>query len=314
MPPPARTLDRRAPEASRGFLAAALVALAALAGGLAAAPARAAVPAPPPLTPLDQLYARALALSAYRGLPAENDAIFYNAAALAAGKKFSFEGGYLVGRVGNENASTFWGFSAADSTTGPVAGGFAWTHVDTMGYRTRGAYGGLTQVALSFAGAKDFYVGATVNYLLLYSDVKNVNCVNVSPAVFWQISRLFSVGAAGYNLIYTGHDIITPRAFGAGVGIGDSSIARVGADWYRAWSREGAHADVWSAGGEVFPIEFLALRGGWMHGVQRGTNAWSAGFGMMVSGFGFDVAYRQQFGTATYRVLSGTLKVALPGM
>jgi len=290
-------------------------ALAAVVGVLlVASVARAEVPAPAPLTPLDQVYARALALSAYRGLPAENDGIFYNAAALAAGKAFSFEGGYLVGRVGNENATTFWGFSAVDSSTSPMTGGFAWTHVDTMGYRTRGATGGLTSVALAFPMGQGFFLGATLNYLVLYSDLENVNAANVSPAIFWQIARIVSVGAAGYNLINTGHDAITPPGLGVGVGVGDQRIARVGADWYRAWSREGPVSDVWSAGGEVFLFDVVSLRGGWQHGSQRRTNAWSAGFGMMVSGFGFDVGYRQQFGTVTYRVLAGTLKVAVPGM
>lgn len=268
---------------------------------------------PRPIAPIDQLYARGLSLSAYRGLPAGNDGIFYNAAALAARKAFNIEGGWLGTRVGDGFDARYWGGSVVDSVTSSVAGGFAWSWVDALGYRTRSVNGGLTALALAFPISQGFFLGATVDYMRLISDAGDVNAVNVSPAAFWQIARLFSVGAAGYNLINTYHPTLSPRGLGVGLGIGDERLVRVGADWYRSWG-EGTIRDVWSAGGELFLLDVLALRGGWLHDSQLNANAWSAGAGFFVAPVGADVGYRQWFGSSTYRVLAATLKIAISGM
>jgi hypothetical protein len=268
---------------------------------------------PRPIAPIDQVYARSLALSAFRGLPAGNDGIFYNAAALAARKAFTVEGGWLGLRAGDGFETRYWGASVVDSTTSSVAGGFAWSWVDALGYRTSGLNGGLTALALAFPLAQGFFLGATVDYMRLNSAAGDVNAVNVSPAMFWQIARLFSIGVAGYNLINTYHPTLSPRGMGVGIGIGDERLARVGADWYRSWG-EGTTRDIWSAGGEVFLFDVAALRGGWEHDTQLGTNAWSAGAGFFVNPIGADVGYRQWFGSTAYRVLAATLKFAVPGM
>ena len=277
------------------------------------APGAASAQAPRPIAPLDQLYARSLGVSAYRGMPLGNDAIFYNAAGIAARRAFNVEGGWLGLRVGDGFDGKYWGVSVVDSSTSEVAGGFAYSYVDALGYRTGGLNGGLTALAVAFPVSRGLFLGATVDYLRVFSDQGDVNAVNVSPALFWQIGRLVGIGAAGYNVINTYHPTLSPIGLGVGVGIGDESILRVGADWYRSWG-EGNIRDVWSAGAEVYLFDVVTLRGGWELDTQLDTNAWSAGAGFFVAPIGADVAYRGWFGSTTYRMLAATIKIAVGGM
>lgn len=282
-----------------------------LAALLAAPGAQAQVPAS--IGPGAPVSARSLALSAYRGLPPGNDAISYNPAALASRRAFTIEAQYLFSRVGADTDATFWGGSVVDSVTSSLAAGISYTYANAGGYRTSG-FGGSFDVAIAFPVLESLYLGGTFSYLDLSSSFDDVKAGNVNAGLFWSVAKIVSLGAVGYNLIYTGHDLITPRALGAGVGVGDERVIRLGADFYRAWYRDGATHDVWSGGAELFLFEMLALRGGWRYELPQRVQWWSVGAGFSAGGFGVDAAYRQAFGSSTYRVMAGTLKVAVPGM
>ena len=287
--------------------------LAALA--LAAPAARAQTePGPLPPTPTDYVYARSLALSAYRGLAAGgNDAIFYNPAALAARKRFATELQGLMFRDGSETSGSVLSGSVVDSTSSELAGGFAYSYVKSLGYQPSGIFGGGTDVALAFPLGRTFFVGATVTYLDLSAPTNKVNAVNVNLGLLWQVSKLVSLGGAGYNLINTCHPDVTPRAFGAGAAIGPDETFHITGDFYREWGTAGPR-NVWSAGGEIFLFDVAAVRGGWVFDPGRHSQWWSGGAGFSVDGFGMDFTYRQAFGTATWRVLAAGFKIVMPNM
>ncbi|HTP49270.1 MAG TPA: hypothetical protein VMK42_01120 [Anaeromyxobacteraceae bacterium] len=269
--------------------------------------ARAQAPGPQPPTPTDYVYARSLALSAYRGLAAGNDGIFYNPAALAARNHFEIDVQGLVAQDGSDTTASIFSGSVVDSTAGPVTGGFAYSYVKTLGYAPRGFFGGGTNLALATPLGKTFFIGATLNYLDLTSSARNVNAVNLTTGLFWQVAKVVSLGAVGYNLINTYHPDLTPIAFGTGAAVGPDDTFHLTADFYREWGT--AVRNVWSAGGEAFLFSVAAIRAGWTFDPGRSTQWWSAGLGFSVSGFGMDFAYRQAFGGTAFRVMSAGFKV-----
>ena len=149
-----------------------------------------------------------------------------------------------------------------------------------------------------------------MNYLDLSGPTKNVNAVNITGGLFWQVAKVVSLGGVAYNLINTYHPDLTPFAFGAGIAIGPPDTFHLTGDFYRAWGT--SVRNVWSAGGEVFLFDVAAVRGGWTFDPGRSSQLWSAGIGFVASGFGMDFTYRQAFGTWGYRVMSAGFKVEIP--
>lgn len=268
---------------------------------------------PLPPSPTDYVYARSLALSAYRGLAGDNDAIFYNPGALAARKRFSTELQGLMFRDGSETTGSVLSGSVVDSTSSSVTGGFAYSYAKSLGYQPSGFFGGGTDVAVAFPVGRTLFVGATGTYLDLTGTYNRVNAINVTLGLLWQVAKMVSLGASGYNLINTCHPDLTPRALGAGVAIGPDDVFHITGDFYREWGLAGPR-NVWAAGGELFLFDVVAVRGGWLFDPGRHSQWWSGGLGFMTSGFGMDVTYRQAFGGANWRVLAAGIKVLLPSM
>jgi len=279
--------------------------LAFLAALAAAAPSLAQT-GPSPPSPTDYVYARSLALSAYRGLAGDNDGMFYNPAVIAARRHLEIDVQGLLARDGSDTDGTFFSGSVVDSTSGPVAGGIAYTYPKTLGYTPGGFLGGRTDLALAFALGKSFFVGGDASYLNVASSAVSVKAVNVTTGVFWQLAKAVSVGAAGYNLVNTHHPDLTPLGIGAGAAVGTERAFHLTGDFYREWGT--TVRDVWSVGGEVFLFDVAAVRGGWTFDPGRSTDWWAAGLGFYAGGFGLDASYRQSLG-ATGRVFALGMKI-----
>jgi hypothetical protein len=267
-----------------------------------------------PPTPTNYLYARSLGLAAYRGVIGDNDAIFYNPAALAAQKRFTINFSGLMYRVGADTDGTMFGGSTVDSMSSPVTAGFSYNYVTTLGYKTSGAFGGMTNMAVAFPLGDTFFVGATGTYLNLYTDETRVNAMTVTVGAFMALGKWFTGGFTGYNLINTYHPDILPIGMAAGVALGPGDTFHVTADWYREYGANDVHADRWAAGAEVFAFDVVSARGGWLYDAGSNAQWWSVGAGFGMSGYGADFAYRQAFGGATFRTLVATIKIADPGM
>ncbi len=280
--------------------------------------ASAALPAlggegPLPPTPTNYVYARSLGLSAYHAVSGDNDAIFYNPGALAAQKVFLTNLGGMMYRVGADTDATVFGGSVVDSASTTVAAGFSYNYMSTLGYKTKGAFGGMMNLALAFPVGDNLFLGATGTYLNLYSDTSTVSAITTTVGAFLRFGKLFSGGFTGYNLINTSHPDLLPLGMGAGVAIGPGDTFRVTADWMRMYGAEGVHSDRWAAGAEVFFFDMVSLRGGWMFNAGNDVQLWSLGAGFAYSGFGAEFAYRQSFGGSTFRTLAAMIKFAVPG-
>lgn len=268
---------------------------------------------PLPPTPTNYVYARSMGMAAYHGISGDNDSIFYNPGAMAAQKVFLTNLGGMLYRVGADTDATVFGGSVVDSSSTAVAAGFSYNYMTTLGYRTRGAFGGMLNLALAFPIGDNLFIGATGTYLNLYSDAVSVSAITTTVGAFLRFGKLFSGGFTGYNLINTYHPDLLPIGMGAGVAVGPGDTFHVVADWTRMYGADGVHADTWAAGAEVFFFDVAALRGGWLYNAGRNTQYWSLGAGVAYMGFGFDFAYRQSFGGTTFRNLSALIKYAVPG-
>ncbi len=283
-----------------------------LAIAFVALPARAQEGALPP-TPTNYVYARSMALAAYHGIVGDNDAIFYNPAALAAQKTFIANLAGTMYRVGADTDASMFGGSVVDSVSSPVAAGFSYNYATTLGYHTKGAFGGMTNLAIAFAVGDNLFLGATGTYVNMYSDTRAVNAITMTAGAFLKFGKIFTGGFTGYNLINTYHPDLLPIGMAAGIALGPGDTFHVTADWQRMYGSNNVHSDKWAAGAEVFLWDVVALRGGWLYSAGDNAQWWSTGLGFAISGFGAEFAYRQSFGGATFRNLAMMIKYAMPG-
>jgi hypothetical protein len=264
--------------------------------------------APVPAGVPDLIGARGLSIGAYRGLAAGNDGIFTNAASLAARRRYSIETQWILDRAGSDTAFQSFGGSAVDSQSGAIAGGFAYTHVLSGPWQ-----GNLFHLPLAFPLANGLFAGVTGKYQSLDGPAGNqMRAGNVDASAFWKASSLIGVGASAYNLLDTGHRQIQPRAFGAGVSVGDDRRYHIGADWRGDEHRQGKLTHLYAVGGELVLGDAYPVRAGYMKDETRNASYWSAGIGLFTSsGFAMDLAYRQRFEDPTERTVAVAIKLFL---
>jgi hypothetical protein len=252
--------------------------------------------------------ARGLAIGAYRGFAAGNDGIFTNAASLAARRRYSLESLWLLDRVGNGTAIQALSASAVDSETGSVTGGLAYTRVLSGPWE-----GNLFHLPIAFPVANSFFLGVTGKYQSLGGPAGDqMRALNLDASAFWQASNFISLGVAGYNLLDAGHRQIQPRAFGAGLSVGDDRRYRIAADWRGDEQRRGRLTNLFAVGGELLLGDVAPVRAGFMKDETRNASFWSAGIGIVTSGgFAMDLGYRQRFEDPQERTVAVALKVFL---
>lgn len=254
--------------------------------------------------------ARGLAMSAYRGIAGGNDAMFTNAAALAARRRYSVETQWMIDRAAGGTAFQGFGGSVVDSTTTSVTGGFAYTRVPSGDWQ-----GNLYDVALAFPLADTLFFGATGKYGALNGpSSQHMSAADVDVGAYWQASRLISLGAAGYNLVNAGHKRVLPRGFGAGLAVGDERRFQIAADWRADFDRApgGKTTNLYAIGAEVLLVDMLPLRGGYLRDETRHASYWSAGLGVVTSsGVGVDASFRQGIERSDDRTFAVALKLFL---
>lgn len=271
-----------------------------LAGSASAAepPAPAGIP--------DLVGPRALALSSGIGIAASNEGIYLNPATAGARKRYSVEGLLLLDRRGADTTAQMEGGSVVDSLSGPVTGGLSYLRAQ------RGDFtGNVLHLLVSGPIAQDFHLGVAGKYLAVKGP-KNASAATVDAGIFWQVAELLSIGAAGYNLVPVGNELVAPRGAGAGVGIGSDRSFQVTADWRADFDRAGKTTNRYGAGLEVLLGQLVPLRAGWSRDETLGTRWWSLGIGLVTqTGIALDVGYRQSLDDSTARTIAATLKVFL---
>lgn len=254
--------------------------------------------------------ARALAMSAYRGLAAGNDAIFVNAASLAATKRYSIETQWMLDRFGDSTAIHTLGVSVVDSQMADVTGGFAFTRV-LAGPWT----GNLFHVAFATPVTAGLYLGAVLKYQSLDGPAGDqTKAANVDASAYWQLAQLVGIGVTGYNLISAGHKMLQPRALGVGVSVGDDHLYRLAADWRGDFDRRESLTSAYAVGGEFVVNDLVPLRASYLKDETRDASFWSAGIGIVSSqGVGLDFTYRQGIDDSSERTFALALKLFVFG-
>jgi hypothetical protein len=282
--------------------------LVALAIALVPGAARAEPPGPPTLA--DVVYARSLALSAFRAVVPGNDAIYFNPGGISVRRRFAAEVQGSMNREGGDIDGQFLGASASDSASGPVAGVFAYEHASHFRYN-----GGLTSLALGGTAGRGLHVGFTVHYLKLDGPAAaRVQAATVSAGIFYEVNDLVNLGIAGYNLVPTNHEDLVPTGMAVGLSVGSDRSFLAAADWRGQWDAQGKLRNSWSAGVEALVGELFPLRAGLLKDELRKGQWWSAGVGLVSSsGVALDLSYQQAFGFPGYRMLAAGLKIFIVG-
>jgi hypothetical protein len=249
---------------------------------------------------------RTLALSAAIGAASGNDAIYLNPGALAARRRYSAEGLWIVERRGADTVLQALGGSVVDST-GPVAAGFSYLRVSEGGWS-----GNAFHLALAGAIAPKLNFGVGGKYLPLRAPGgERTSIVTVDVGLHWEVLPLLSLGAAAYSLAPTGRPEVAPTGYGAGVVLGSDRRAQVLLDWRGDVDRvEGRTTNRWSAGAELLLAGMFPVRGGWVLDETLDTQWWSAGVGIVTrGGVGLDAGYRQSLDDDTARWVGIAFKV-----
>jgi len=261
--------------------------LALAAAGWSAAAAGADPPAPS--TVADLAGARAVGLSAFRGLASGNDAMFGNPAALAARRSYGVEVQYLQERAGGARSWQWLQSSVVDSETSSVAAGFAYTRIFD-GLSTGSAY----HLPLAAQLGSGLFAGATGKYLDLRTPTGKVQVGTVDAGLFWQASSLVGIGVAGYNLVPVGKKDDASRGVAAGIAVGDDRRFHVTVDWRGDLERRDKLTSAWAAGAEVLLADAVPIRAGFLKDDTRRGSFWSTGLGLVTtSGVALDGSYRQ---------------------
>jgi hypothetical protein len=287
-----------------------------LIAALSAAGSAAAVPPPPMIVP-DLAYPRTLALGGGVGLATSNEALFLNPAAMASRKRYVADTFYLTDRrsglPGAGDRQDYFGGSVADSATTRLAAGFNYTRA-MKGIET----GTLLRLGLATAVTNGLYVGVQGNYFDLQGAEEISSTLNMDAGVFFQVTRLVSLGAAGYNFLQTDHREYLPRGYGAGFAVGsDTSLQLVG-DWHldldRAKQADGTAKSTnrYALGLEYLYAQAVPIRGGFQIDDTNRTKWWSVGSGFVSPRFAVDVTYRQSTTDPSAKTVALALRVFVP--
>ncbi len=260
---------------------------------------------PEPLGAADILGARALALSAFHGVAPGNDALFFNPAGIAARRRYTLELQYLLDRMGDDTGAQFIGASVVDSTN-PLAGGFAWTRLASGLY-----IGNVFDLALAAPLGQGLFAGVSGKYLSLDGPAgEEVRSAALDAGLFWTVSQMVTLSAAGYNLLSGSNRTVMPHGLGMGVAVGNDRTFNVAADWRADFDRKGKTTHAFAVGGEVLIGDLVPLRAGYLNDGILGGQWWSAGAGLVTArGVAFDISYRQAFEDSSRRTFAAGLKV-----
>jgi hypothetical protein len=247
---------------------------------------------------------RTLGLAATVGTASGNEGLFVNPGAISARRRYSVEVGGGIERRGAESVGEVLSGSVVDSITSPVAAGISWSKV------LEGVHQG-SVVDLAFAGqlAAGLHVGVSGKWLSL-DGPRKVRAVTVDAGLFWQLGEWVALGAAGYNLVPVGNEVVAPRTVAAGLSVGTDRFAQVTADWNTNLDAD-RKRNRYAVGAEVLLARQFPVRAGWVVDEASDTRWWSAGAGVVRGKVGLDVGYRQAVDDASARSIWASFKLYL---
>jgi hypothetical protein len=246
----------------------------------------------------DMAGARSVAMGdAFRAVGTSNDAISEDPAALAQGQHYEVDGffGYAF-----SSPASYWNASILDSSTTPVAVGVSYTHLASGMFQDR--FGGSDlRLDLAYAIVPDqLMVGIGGNWLDYGYGIR-ANSISGDAAILYKPVDIVSIAAIGYNLVNVDSPILSPLKAALAVAVGSDTTFRVAGDVVAnfaptlpasAGSPPFAVFD-YHLGGEYLIAQLIAVRAGYLYDGQIKQNFGTVGAGVIVTGFAFDVGFRQ---------------------
>lgn len=258
-------------------------------------------------TPSDLAGVRSIAMGdAFRAVGTSNDAIVDNPAALGLAPRYELDGmfGFAFGAP-----ATFWNASVVDSNSSPLAMGVSYTHL-ASGTGDARFSGSDTRLALAVPLADFVFLGVSGNWLD-FGMAQQINAITGDAALIVKPIDILTISGIGYNLIGVENNFLAPRKVALAAAVGTDATFHVAGDAVANLSTTSPIFD-WHLGGEYFLAGLVALRAGWMYDGLINGHFLSAGAGIVVQGFAFDVAYRQQLIQWNDNMIIAGIKFFLP--
>ncbi len=243
---------------------------------------------------------------AFRAVGTSNDAIVDNPAAMSLAPRYELDGffGYAPGAP-----ATYWNGSIVDSNTSPLAVGIDYTHL-ASGTEASRFSGNDLRLAMSFPLAGMIYLGFSGHWLD-FGMAQPINAITGDAALIIKPLDILTITGIGYNLIGVENNVLAPREVALAAAVGTDASYHVAGDAVVNLATPQPVFD-WHLGGEYFLAGLVALRAGYLYDGLINGNFASAGAGVVVQGFAFDVAYRQQIVQWNDRMILVGIKLFLP--
>lgn len=234
---------------------------------------------------------------AQRALATGNDAIYINPAGLAMARVYSIEVGYLDDLLGSDRR---FNASLVDGQAGPVAAGMAYTYTKRAPDAAEGSEqrleGHRTELSLATLIAETAALGLTARYITFERKEGeeelpdgNFKTFQLDAGFQWRVWDGLAVGLAGYNLTNSDREEI-PISLGGGLGYQGEWFSL---EWDFRHNFK-TKKQRYSFAGGIILFELIPVRLGATY--DNATNGWSisAGTGIVIDRFGFDIGYRQR--------------------
>ncbi len=234
---------------------------------------------------------------AHRGVGTSNDTLYLNPAGMAVATRYGVETAY---QYSNFSDLTDLNLSAVDSKSGPVAGGFGYTH-------TRGDADGVApslqrySAALAYPLMPGLAFGVSTKHVRgeykdAAGDRQEVELTTGDAGISLLMAQGLGFGVTMQNTVKTDHPLFTPRIYGAGVSFQNPGFV-VAADISMNQDTEDKFKTRYNVGAEYFLMGLYPIRLGYRRepttkkdGSFLEENIFSVGGGWMSQSGSFEFA------------------------
>lgn len=244
---------------------------------------------------------------AFRAVGSSNDAISEDPAALAMSQRYEIDGffGYAF-----SSPASYWHASIVDANTTPIAVGIGYTHLASGMFQDRFS-GSDLRLALAYALVPDqLFIGVSGQWLDFRFALPS-NAITMDAAVIYKPVDIISIAAIGYNLIDVDQETLAPRELSLAAAVGSDTSFRVAADGVMNIATPSPVID-FHLGGEYLIASLIAVRAGYLYDGMIKQNFGTLGVGVIVTGFAFDVGFRQSVAPWNDNALIFDIKLFLP--
>jgi hypothetical protein len=206
--------------------------------------------------------------------------------------------------------ATYWNASIVDANTTPISVGIAYTHLASGMFQDRFS-GSDLRLALGYALIPDtLYIGISGQWLD-FRYALTANAITGDAAIIYKPVQIVSIAAIGYNLVDVDQETLAPRKLALAAAVGSDTTFRVAADGVMNIATPSPVID-FHLGGEYLIASLIAVRAGYLYDGMIKQNFGTLGVGVIVTGFAFDVGYRQSVVPWNDSALIFDVKLFLP--